>query len=378
MRELKAINYCYTFDTLNMKDMKIKYDINPILLDIYNDIESKDISKMEAHLYNGKMGLCIYYFWMAKYKDEDKYREKAESLMDEVYEECKKYTLSDQISFETGLAGIAFGITYLVRNGFMEADLDEILQDIDDFLFKRISIRTTTELSENPQILYGIAFYLTYTIKYRRNEASEFVLLRKELLIHILNALDMFNNKTGYIPTVAEPFLFDLSGYLFPQYICLIGELYQLGLYKTKLERIIEALTRFVRGAFPVSQANRLYLLAAIYHLINVKPIPAWEEHIRCLEESIDIEKMLHEEFRDKSVTINNGMAGILLFLNEIPETKQLPFYNDLKNKLAQKICASSYFTPIKSSDEMLGIINGPSGIAVSLIINENIKNNEV
>ena len=358
--------------------MKGKNDaVDQILSDISTYIESKDMSNMPAHLYDGKMGLCIYYFLMARYTGEDRHKERAECIIDEVYRECKKYTITDQLSFETGIAGIDFGITYLVRNEFMEADLDDILQEVDDFIFKRISIKTTAELSEDPHLLLGVAFYLIYTIKSRNDETSEFIQLRKELLVHIVNALDLFNNKSGYTPTVREPFLFDLSCYLLPKYLYIIGELYRLGLYEIKLDRIIEGLTHFVRGAYPVLQANRLYLLAAMYHLQEVRPLPEWEAHIQCLENSLDIRQMLHKEFRDKAITINNGLSGLLLLLNKIPEAKKFSFYKELKDELVEKICQSSYFTPIKPMDEMLGFVNGLSGVAVSLILNEYIKDHE-
>lgn len=79
-------------------------------------------------LYHGKMGIVLFFSQYA-YSTHNKYYEDfAGCLLDEIYEEIN-WDLP--IDLENGLCGIGWGIEYLVQNGFMKGNTDEILSDID-------------------------------------------------------------------------------------------------------------------------------------------------------------------------------------------------------------------------------------------------------
>lgn len=80
-------------------------------------------------LYHGKMGIVLFFAHYARYTKNLIYDEFAGELLDEIYEE-----INDNVSldFENGLTGIGWGIEYLLQNGFMEGDSDEILCQIDE------------------------------------------------------------------------------------------------------------------------------------------------------------------------------------------------------------------------------------------------------
>ena len=77
-------------------------------------------------LMHGKMGISVYFFHLARSTRNKVYEEYAGELIDEIYEEI---IVNTPVNFENGLAGIGWGIEYLVQNGFIEADTDEVLED---------------------------------------------------------------------------------------------------------------------------------------------------------------------------------------------------------------------------------------------------------
>ena len=86
-------------------------------------------------LLNGKMGIAIFFYHYARYTDNKVYSNYAGELIDEIYEEINKNT---PIDFANGLTGIGWGIEYLVKNGFVEADTDVALSEMDAGISKAI------------------------------------------------------------------------------------------------------------------------------------------------------------------------------------------------------------------------------------------------
>ena len=79
-------------------------------------------------LFHGKMGIVIFFYHYSRYTNNPIYEEFAGELLDEVYEDIHRGMSFD---FENGLCGIGWGIEYLLQNGYIEGDSDEILEDID-------------------------------------------------------------------------------------------------------------------------------------------------------------------------------------------------------------------------------------------------------
>lgn len=79
-------------------------------------------------LLNGKMGIVLFFFHYGKYIEKDLYTDFAGELIDEIYDSVY---VDSPLYFKNGLTGIAWGIEYLIRNKFVDADPDEILEDLD-------------------------------------------------------------------------------------------------------------------------------------------------------------------------------------------------------------------------------------------------------
>jgi len=83
---------------------------------------------------HGKTGIAITLYHLSRETGNPVFEDFAGELLDDVTRNLTTRTSSD---FENGLAGIGWGIEHLIRKGFLDADPDDILEDVDEQLFRR-------------------------------------------------------------------------------------------------------------------------------------------------------------------------------------------------------------------------------------------------
>lgn len=116
-------------------------------------------------LLNGKMGFILLFFKYADFTKERLYKTFAEELIQEIYEDISQ---NEPIDFENGLCGIAWGICYLVQNGFVKANEDEVLKELDIKILEK-DVRRVTDYSLETG-LKGIAYYVISRYNHRKGE----------------------------------------------------------------------------------------------------------------------------------------------------------------------------------------------------------------
>jgi len=138
-------------------------------------------------LMHGKAGISIYFYRLARATGNQIYEDYAGELIDEIYEEITDGT---PWNFENGLAGIGWGIEYLVQNGFIEADTNEVLEEFDHRLFRQLIYNTPANIGLLNGLL-GIGFYFLMRIKNKHsNDDSIRTLTNKQTLIHLVDELE--------------------------------------------------------------------------------------------------------------------------------------------------------------------------------------------
>lgn len=246
---------------------------------------------------HGKMGISICFFHFARQTGNQIYEDYAGELIDEIYEEI---TANTPVDFENGLAGIGWGIEFLVQNGFIEADTDEVLEEFDNRIFKELIYNTPNDIG----LLNGLTGLGAYFLKRLQNPASNDekipTLTNKQTLIHIIDELD---RKTQNIPEIiSEPLSerspsvkpsnletyeppnekrqttnhepqttnkqFDLT-WDYPALLWFLAELYEQNIFNFKVEKIIKRLTESLSNEsnLPKMQSNRLLLALALTKL---------------------------------------------------------------------------------------------------------------
>lgn len=114
---------------MNSNDNNLSTRVDALLKRISNILFLNASFLDNLGLLKGKMGVAIFFYHYYRYSGNVIYNEFANELIDEIYTEINVET---PISFADGLAGIGWGLHYLVKNKFVKADIDEVLSEIDN------------------------------------------------------------------------------------------------------------------------------------------------------------------------------------------------------------------------------------------------------
>lgn len=169
---------------------------------------------------NGKMGIVFYIYLLGKYLRNNKYTEVAEDLLDDVVEQIDE-TLS--LDFEYGITGIGWAIEFLIQNNFIEADSDDILEEIDI----RINKELASDTCRNINTLISIGYYYFSRLHYRVNDKENMRVV----------------NLKSYIATVIDEMERHInSGSSHPCLCNLLGELHKLNIVNHKINKMFNTI----------------------------------------------------------------------------------------------------------------------------------------
>ncbi|MDN5213740.1 lanthionine synthetase LanC family protein [Fulvivirgaceae bacterium BMA12] len=317
-------------------------------------------------LMNGKMGIAIFFFHLGKMMKIQVYEDYAEELVDDIYQ--KIGTTIIPMDFENGLAGVAWGIEHLVHNGFIEADTDEILSDLDDKIFQHLTNSVGLSISvENGLLGYG--FYLLSRLRnkdLKKNVDHNFIL--KRLLIDLINCL--YETIEEKEEVLIEPVTFKITWSL-PLTLILLSEIRRLNIYNRKIDIILNRLSHITLSRFPMKQANKLFLLTGMQAILKQADLKGWHEHFRLLKDTLDADEILRE-FPDKNIMVSDGLGGITLIAKLLEDANKESALLQLSSKIAEKIVRSACWKSFEGKDKLnaknLGILDGLSGIGYSLL----------
>jgi len=108
-------------------------------------------------LFNGKMGIAIFFFHLARKTGIGIYEEYACELIEQIYESMYE---NMPVGYADGVAGIGVGMDYLIEQKLITADADEVLEDIDRVILHH----TQYHLPPMPEIKTGITGFGKYYV----------------------------------------------------------------------------------------------------------------------------------------------------------------------------------------------------------------------
>jgi len=130
------------------------------------------------------MGKAIFFFHYAAFTGNKLYKDFALDLIDDMSRMIHTQT---PVEYANGLTGIGSGVEYLGQNGFIEADTDDVLEEIEERIHSYIPYET------DETNLIGIGRYLLFRIRNTASEDSKLTTLdNKIFLIHILVLIERF------------------------------------------------------------------------------------------------------------------------------------------------------------------------------------------
>ncbi|HSH35833.1 lanthionine synthetase LanC family protein [Schnuerera sp.] len=311
-------------------------------IDTVNEILMQTAPAMNnIGLLNGKTGVSIYFFHIAEITGNKKYQKLAKRLISEVYEEVNRSDL--EVSFEDGLAGIAWGIEYLAKNKFMEAATKAIFSEIDNKIYRHIESNDELPIG----ILQGSMGFLVYVLSRLHNQGiqEEQRFIFRRLLIRLVNHIGRMVEERKY--NAQEPWVFDISWDL-PLCLILLGKAKKIDIYNYKIDRILDDISPIILSLFPRLSSNRLYLLLGMESILQQTDMPNWRDHATILKQNIAMTEILERELRDKSIHLMHGAAGVDLisqYLFYLIHEEQILFNRE---QLIVKIIRSEYWEKVE------------------------------
>ena len=325
-----------------------------------------DIKEYPIGLADGKMGHCIYYYYLCRLLDNNVYKQKAEHLVDEIFEKIK---LIKNLDIKNGFAGIGLGIEYLIDNRYVTGDSNDILTDIDNELFKKIC--NLDKIKEDlPSSYLQLIYYFTVRLK-KQNKNSENEHFFKEAVINAIN----FISEKIYRNFSEEPVSFNLEN---PSIQSLFVLSQCVEFYKEKTNRILKDISSYTLSKIPIIHANRLNLLYAMDNINKKIKIKGWDEHIKLLVREINVEKIIENELAD-DIYFSNGLSAIYMLLsglggyfspNQICKHKRLIINKIESSPLWDRLIEDDFYLKQNS-----GLFSGYKGVSLLLHKHYNDEN---
>jgi len=346
-----------------------KYLMEDIQKKLIDRLLLSDFNRYPVSLFHGKMGLCIYFYHLSTIETNPAYQSTADQLLDRIL--LHDLSPNQSIDVQDGLAGVGLGVTWLVKNRFVEGDLNKLLEGIDNTIYNRIVFHKDPS-QFSPTVLLLLTGYLYIRLKEQTEKNAQ--ILYQDLIIKVLNMLyhqidDEFLN---------ESYAFSIYHYQLPVLLWILSKLLETGFYSDRIHKILDTLQLSILSRFPLLHSNRLFLLWGMLHLKPYFPDHAsWNNYIQMLYREISVDEILNNEMTGRKIFISNGLAMMYILLHAIncnfpdypitfdPQTIYTKIQNsDAWNALMER----DYFYTIHQ-----GLINGFPG--VQLVLNHDFDN---
>lgn len=318
-------------------------------------------------LLHGKLGLSIYFFHLARKTENQEFLEAAENLIEELFEKLNEAKLS--VDFENGLAGIAWGISYLVKSDFLEADLDDTLGELDDRIFKFLEDQKG-KLAAN--VRNGIIGYLLYCLDRLENSLksgnTSNIYIFQKLGAGLINQLGQLVEEEKLQDR--EPQLFNIFWDL-PLTLIVLGKSTKLQVNSAKAERILDYILPSLISLFPSLHSNRLYLLLGIESVLKEIENPILRRHALFLKNNIDAEVIFNTECKNLNICVLDGVSGLRLIAKMLIEISGddsiLPSDDLFFRKINDSVCwgEADFYSSFRKS---IGLVSGLAGIGWTLL----------
>lgn len=312
-------------------------------------------------LAQGKMGMCIYFYHLSKNEQEDTYKSIAEQLLDNVLE---KLSPDLPLNVESGLAGIALGISHLIQMGFVEGNVNELLEDFDNIIFRQLAF-LQDDISTKKEESLHLLLYLSVRLSVQTDENNRYIY--QELIIKTLNKF--VSGITGDF--FDETYSFSVYDYHTPMFVYIFSRLLEQDFYSELLYKILEELELNILSRVPLLHANRLYLLCGILPLVSYMRNPQWKEYADLLHKEISLRIVFEREMKNKHIFVSNGFSMVYLLLYYLE--KKYPEYKIAYNPqdFYDKIISSEAWGSLSSKDYFFnihcGLLNGFPGVQLVL-----------
>ena len=299
----------------------------------------------EIGLAYGKSGVALYFYLKAKAENNQIYRTTADTLLDDVMEE---FTLDTSIDFIKGITGIGWVVEFLIQQGFVLADRDEVLEEIDVQVEKNIN-----NCEHDIKLLCSLLlYYQARLVKRQKNESI--VLHLSKCWLYLMEVLKSELKKN---PVIQE----DLSEFHF-----IIPEIWILILIRNMKKDSI------VYDSWKLMEEVECLLVSRIEKSLECSTVHICNRIIcqLILQQSVSYNQ---KEIIDalNTVDLKTGMAGFILLavLIDYNNVKNIVSQIDIKMLEFEKTVTNpqaGYTFQEVNDNEKFGLLSGLSGVGLA------------
>lgn len=329
-------------------------------------IQQNGLTGISHGLMHGITGLCIFFYHLARQTNNSDYEKIADDLLDKVFANLSN---SAPGNFENGLVGIGWGIEYLVQNNFAEGNTDEILEEVDNKVFRALNEENITSF-ELGSGLTGSLFYLIARLKNKKPPYSMTQRVNRELLILAINKID--DLVTAQFSGIVKETQFDLF-WRFPTMLFGLSEAFKLDIYNEKIDLMIRQWMAYFEAYIPSLHINRLFMAMVMAHFNTIIPNKRIEKQIHILLYATNFDQM-ETEFDPNHQSIRYGWPGAiwLLYMAKRCISPQMPNYNliikthnEYVTRFKSKLEICMNYSPDSPNAFKQGISEGITGIGI-------------
>lgn len=180
--------------------------------------QSEQLVANDADVSFPEIGQVICFYTYARYTNDVKYQKMADDMLEYVYQNV---TADFPVCLERGLCGLGCGLVYLLRNGFVDGNEDEILEEIDSALLCSYINKKNEQFIDR----YGWLHYLH--LRVFEKSQNDFPINNMRLRHHLFYILDYLDSQLKDRESINENILGK------------INELHKLKLYSEKTGKLL-------------------------------------------------------------------------------------------------------------------------------------------
>jgi len=328
----------------------------------YNEwLYEYDYSNLDLGLYKGKIGLCVYWYIQSRCYNNHLYEEKASELLDSVLENIQRNSIP--LGFENGIIGIYFAILYLIKNGYVEGDIEVIFRDVDDIIyrdlyFEHINCKYDRKSVDKEELLAGI--YIAKRLQGRKLPLEKEFLF-KRLLIEIVNRLTC--DFGGLVHT--EPSCFNPLSYTYLLLFLFLSEVSVCGFYNKKISLLLDDWAMVLSTVKPFFPGHSSFMYLILKQLSEILPNRILIDYLDFLKRNKDDEFNICDGFFSRDITISNGMACLAIYAhcNKSLSSSEKLYVN---NKIEQSILWKEWEKNTENKTFPVGLFETLSGSIIS------------
>ena len=155
-----------------------------------HELKAISDSTVDLGLNDGLLGICLFYFQYSRYTSDRKFEMYAYDLIDKIQNSISTTTPP---GYYNGLSGIGSVIAFLIHENFIDADVNEILEDFDNVLSKFIDENEHYDFGFQEGLI-GVATYFCNRIQWNRIKLNHSIwMIIKKVLDCLESSLKITN-----------------------------------------------------------------------------------------------------------------------------------------------------------------------------------------